>query len=112
MKKAILLIFALTVICVLCISAYSDSPLPKAENAEIYVERHTRYAGKLRADENTVFFITTMPRKGEITLTADGTFTYTPQNGNSGRDYFGYRVKDAAGNVSEEATVIIRISRG
>ena len=39
----------------------------------------------------------------------DGGFLYTPRPNRKGRDYFGYRVIDEAGNVSQEATGLIRI---
>ena len=41
----------------------------------------------------------------------DGVIVYTPRRDKKGRDYFGYRAKDAEGNVSQEATAIIRIEK-
>lgn len=111
MKRLTLLLFGLLMLCAFRLPAYSASPLPEAENMEISMTRNTHCEGKLRADKNTVFFLTTSPRKGEIFLSADGKFVYTPPKDYCGRDYFGYRVKDAEGNISQEAAVVIRISR-
>lgn len=55
--------------------------------------------------------ITTEPTKGEIELTDDGRFVYTPDTNRRGRDYFGFKATDADGNSSQEATVIIRIEK-
>ena len=49
--------------------------------------------------------------KGDIELMDNGVIVYTPRTGKKGKDYFGYRAKDAAGNVSQEATAIIRIEK-
>ena len=44
-------------------------------------------------------------------LEPDGNFTYTPGTDKKGRDYFGYKVADSEGNLSQEATVIIKIEK-
>ena len=61
-------------------------------------------------DENT-FEITTEPMKGAVELTPEGYFIYTPKENKRGKDYFGFRAVDAAGNESQEGTVIIRLIR-
>ena len=53
----------------------------------------------------------TCPVKGSIELKGDGVIVYTPHRDKKGRDYFGYRARDAAGNLSQEATAIIRIEK-
>lgn len=53
--------------------------------------------------------LTGSPRRGEVELRADGTYTYTPAKNKVGSDSFTYTVTDAAGNVSNEATVKIEI---
>ena len=57
------------------------------------------------------FEISTEPVKGSIELGEDGSFVYTPRENKRGRDYFGYRATDSESNVSQEATVIIRIEK-
>ena len=46
---------------------------------------------------------------GELSLLADGTFTYTPDEGFSGQDSFTYEVMDSSGAVSDEALVTISV---
>lgn len=83
------------------------------EHLELTTEKNTPVEGALNtqsADEGAVgFVITTEPRKGSVALLEEGRFVYTPREGKKGRDYFGYRSIDAAGNRSEEGTVLIRI---
>ncbi len=49
------------------------------------------------------------PKRGEVSIDADGSFTYTPKKNKVGTDSFTYTATDAAGNVSREATVTVRI---
>ena len=88
---------------------------PVAQNLEIETYRGIAVGGKLEAADPdgdvAGFEITTPPVKGSVTLGEDGCFVYTPVAGKRGRDYFGYRATDAKGNVSQEATVIIRLKK-
>ena len=49
------------------------------------------------------------PRRGSVELSEDGSFTYTPAHNKVGRDSFVYTATDPAGNISNEATVKIKI---
>ena len=93
----------------------AEGSAPVAENLELVTRRNTPVEGLLSAkdaeDDVRSFEITTKPVKGDIQLEGDGRFLYTPRQNKKGRDYFGYRAIDAAGNVSEEATVLIRIEK-
>ena len=93
----------------------AEGSIPAAENLELVTKRSTPVEGLLSAkdaeDDLCAFEITTRPVKGDIQLGEDGRFLYTPRQNKTGRDYFGYRAVDAAGNVSEEATVLIRIEK-
>ncbi len=95
----------------LAAEAYSGAP--QAENLELVTRRNTPLAGQLtaRAGEGDAltFAITTRPVKGELRLLDNGRFVYTPRQNKRGRDYFGYRAIDGGGQVSQEATAIIRI---
>lgn len=51
------------------------------------------------------------PKRGTVTLNADGTVTYTPAENKVGKDSFVYTVTDPAGNTSGEATVRISIRK-
>src|SRR5205814_2256431 len=50
------------------------------------------------------------PANGALTLTADGSFTYTPNVNFNGTDSFKYQAKDAAGALSNVATVTITVN--
>ena len=95
------------------IPARAEGNAPVAQNMELTTYRNVSVGGRLTAvdpDGDTLTFqITTEPTKGEIELTDDGRFVYTPDTNRRGRDYFGYKAMDASGNSSQEATVIIRI---
>ena len=88
---------------------------PECDNLELSTRQNIPVEGKLIArdpDEDIVCFeITTCPVKGSIELKGDGVIVYTPHRDKKGRDYFGYRAIDAAGNLSQEATAIIRIEK-
>jgi large repetitive protein len=49
------------------------------------------------------------PNNGSLTLNADGSFRYTPENGFSGIDEFQYRARDGDGATSDLATVEIDV---
>ena len=53
--------------------------------------------------------IVTAPTKGTVTIPGDGTVLYTPNIGQTGADQFTYTIKNAAGSVSNTATVDIDI---
>ena len=97
----------------LAAEARADGSVPIAENIEISAKRSAPAAGRLIARDAdhdvSRFVLTTKPRKGELKLAEDGSFLYTPRLNRKGRDYFGFRAIDKAGNVSQEATGLIRI---
>ena len=119
MKNASSLFFSLFLVSALFISAaepaYAEGQPPFAESFELSTPMNTPYEGKLSASdedsEELLFAITTQPVKGDIALNEDGRFVYTPRENKKGRDYFGYKAIDPEGNVSQEATVIIRIQK-
>ena len=86
---------------------------PVAENQQIKTYRGVSVGGQLSAydaeGDTLTFEITTQPMKGSVQLTPQGYFVYTPKEGKRGKDYFGYRATDSAGNTSQEATVIIKL---
>ena len=53
--------------------------------------------------------IVNQPSNGSVSINNDGTVIYTPADGYSGSDSFTYTVEDAAGNVSNAATVTIEV---
>ncbi len=119
MKKMLLSFVAsfmlLSILAGLTTPAFADGSAPIAENLEIKTYRNTSVDGMLSAydPEGDVvsFEITTKPKKGNIAVEQNGHFVYTPYEGKKGRDYFGYKAIDSQGNVSQEATAIIRIEK-
>src|SRR5688572_13128995 len=49
------------------------------------------------------------PDDGSLTLSADGSFRYTPENDFTGNDDFRYRARDSGGALSDVATVEISV---
>lgn len=119
MKKTcnvIVLTFVLTLaLSIINVGAIGTGAAPIAENLEISTYRNVSVGGTLKATDPDgdvlKFEIATPPSKGEIELKDNGSFVYTPEKGKRGRDYFGYKAVDAAGNTSAEATVIIKIEK-
>ena len=95
--------------------AFAEGTAPVAENLDLRTYRGVSVGGKLNAydpDGDVVSYeITTGPVKGSVELKEDGSFVYTPGEKKRGRDYFGYKAKDEQGNLSQEATVLIRIEK-
>ena len=115
MRKILCLCLACALLAGMSFSAFGDNGAPVAENLEIRTYRGTAVSGRLSATdpegEKLKFEITTPPIKGELALSEDGKYTYTPAEGKKGKDYFGYKATDESGNSSHEATVIIRIEK-
>ncbi|MGI5985724.1 MAG: hypothetical protein GXY01_08845 [Clostridiales bacterium] len=120
MNRKNISIIALTLSLVLTlgiiyVGAESKGEAPIAENLEITTYRDVSVGGQLKAKDPDgdvlTFEITTPPTKGNIELKENGCFVYTPAEGKRGRDYFGYKAIDSKGNMSSEATVIIRIEK-
>lgn len=90
-----------------------EDKAPAAEDSahETYKNLPLDAALKVRDPENQAltYTVTRQPRRGTVTVNADGTFTYTPKKNKVGVDSFTYTAADPAGNVSREATVTITI---
>jgi len=90
-----------------------EDKAPVAEDfaLETYKNLPNEGALKVRDPEGQMltFTITRQPRRGEVTVREDGTFTYTPKKNKVGTDSFTFTATDPAGNVSREATVTIQI---
>lgn len=88
---------------------------PVAENMELETYRGVSVGGRLNATDPDGgvlrYELTTEPVKGSVTLSPDGYFVYTPDEGKRGKDYFAFRAIDEQGSQSQEATVIIRLVR-
>lgn len=119
MKRIMLSIIACLMLMIVCVGLVTPvmalGTAPVAENMELNTFRNASVSGMLSAydPEGDVvsFDITTKPVKGNIVLEQNGSFVYTPDENKKGRDYFGYKAIDSQGNLSQEATVIIRIDK-
>ena len=60
-------------------------------------------------NQGLTFTVTRKPRRGEVVIREDGSFTYTPKKNKVGTDSFTYTATDPNGNVSREATVTIQL---
>ena len=86
---------------------------PVAEDAVLETYKNLANQSKLKVSdpEGTAMTYSLIrgPKRGEVSIAADGTFTYTPKKNKVGTDSFTYTATDAAGNVSREATVTVHI---
>jgi VCBS repeat-containing protein len=57
-------------------------------------------------DSLTVNQVTSLPKNGSLVFAADGTFTFTPNSGFFGVDFFVYQITDNQGNTSSAAAII------
>ena len=86
---------------------------PEAKDMTLETYKNIPNEGTLKASDpegkQLTYTVTRQPRRGEVTVNADGTFVYTPKKNKVGVDSFTYTATDPAGNVSREATVTIQI---
>ena len=86
---------------------------PVAEDFAMETYKNLPNTGVLKVvdpeGKQLTYTVTKQPKRGELTVHADGTFTYTPKKNKVGADAFSYTATDPAGNVSREATVTVQI---
>lgn len=86
---------------------------PIAEDSALETYKNLENSGVLKVTDPEgqpmTFTLTRQPKRGTVTIEADGTFTYTPKKNKVGVDSFTYTATDPAGNVSRQATVTITI---
>ena len=86
---------------------------PVAEDSALETYKNLPNTGKLKAsdpeNQPLTFTVTRQPRRGTVTISEDGSFTYTPKKNKVGVDSFVFTAADPAGKVSREATVTITI---
>ena len=90
-----------------------EDKAPVAEDFAMETYKNLPNEGSLKArdpeGQSLTYTVTRQPRRGEITVREDGTFTYTPKKNKVGTDSFTFTATDPAGNVSREATVTVQI---
>lgn len=96
----------------LAIRGKRDNP-PVAEDFAIETYKNLPNQSQLKVSdpegEKLTYTLVRQPKRGEVALSEDGTFTYTPKKNKVGVDSFTYTAADPAGNVSREATVTVQI---
>ena len=90
-----------------------EDKAPLAQDSALETYKNVPNEGKLKANdpegEALTYTLIRPPKRGDVELGADGSFTYTPKKNKVGVDSFTYTVTDPAGNVSREATVTVQI---
>lgn len=88
---------------------------PEAQDSSLETYKNIANTGKLLASdpegEALTYTVTRQPRRGNVEIGEDGSFTYTPKNNKVGVDSFAYTASDPGGKTSREATVTITILR-
>ena len=86
---------------------------PVAEDSSLETYKNLANTGKLSAYDPEggalQFTVIRNPKRGDVVIHEDGSFTYTPRKNKVGTDSFTYTATDGAGNVSREATVTIEV---
>lgn len=90
-----------------------EDKAPVAEDFALETYKNLANDGNLKTKDPEgqpmTYTVTRQPRRGEVVIREDGSFTYTPKKNKVGTDSFTYTATDPAGNVSREATVTIQI---
>ena len=90
-----------------------EDKAPVAQDSALETYRNLSNDGKLQAsdpeEQPLTYTLVRKPRRGQVELRSDGTFTYTPGKNKVGVDSFTFTAADPAGNVSREATVTVQI---
>lgn len=90
-----------------------EDKAPVAEDSAIETYKNLPNQGKLKVTDpegqTLTYTLARQPKRGQVELGDDGTFTYTPKKNKVGVDSFTFTAADPAGNVSREATVTVQI---
>ncbi len=90
-----------------------EDKAPIAEDSALETYKNLAIDGRLKVkdpeEQAMTFALSRAPRRGQVEIREDGSFTYTPRKNKVGTDSFTYTATDPAGNVSREATVTIQI---
>ncbi len=95
----------------------AENHAPVAENLEFTTYKNVSYTGRFAAvdpeGDLLTFQLVDKPARGSLTMPDEGKaeFVYTPYENKTGKDSFTYVAVDAVGNVSQEATVTLKIQK-
>jgi len=89
----------------------NKAPVAKDQTLETY--KNIPNEGVLKVTdpegEALTYTLVRQPRRGDVAIREDGSFTYTPKKNKVGVDSFTFTATDPAGKVSREATVTVQI---
>ena len=92
-----------------------EDKAPIAQDLAMETYKNLSNDGTLKVTEPegqaVTYTVVRQPRRGEVLVRQDGSFTYTPSKNKVGTDSFTYTATDESGNVSREATVTVRIMK-
>lgn len=90
-----------------------EDKAPVAQDSALETYKNLANSGTLKVHDPEgsplTFTLTRSPRRGDVIINADGTFTYTPKKNKVGTDSFTYTASDESGNVSRQATVTVTV---
>lgn len=90
-----------------------ENKAPEVKNDTMETYKNLPNKGKLNAADpegkTLTYSVVRQPKRGAVTLNADGSFVYTPKKNKVGTDSFTFTATDPEGKVSKEATVTIQI---
>lgn len=97
------------------VNAVNDAPVATANAATVDEDGVLAGGSVLGNDsdvdgDNLTAMLVSDPLHGELTLEADGTYSYAPESDFNGTDSFTYRAADGAGGFSDPATVTITVN--
>ena len=90
-----------------------ENQAPVAEDFAAETYKNLPVEGKLKVKDPEgqalTFTVVRNPKRGQVEIKEDGSFTYTPKKNKVGIDSFVYTAADESGKVSRETTVTITI---
>jgi len=90
-----------------------EDKAPLAQDSALETYKNIPNEGKLKASDPEgqalTYTLVRGPKRGDVELGENGSFTYTPKKNKVGVDSFTFTAADPAGNVSREATVTVQI---
>lgn len=90
-----------------------EDKAPIAQDSAMETYKNLPNTDKLKVSDpegqSLTYSILRQPKRGTVSLSADGSYTYIPKKNKVGTDSFTYTATDPAGKVSREATVTIQI---
>lgn len=88
---------------------------PQADDSTFETYKNLENKGTLKARDPEgdllTYTLVKEPKRGDVVLHADGSFTYTPKHNKVGTDSFTYTCTDSRGQTSREATVTVEIMK-